>query len=317
MVTLILAFLLDLMIGDPAYPCHPVRVMGKMIERGETILRSAVPRKKIAGALLALSFPPIVFLSAWVLIEGLARIHSGLAWTLNLYGIYASLSIQDLRKEGIRIYKDLGMGDLAKARLDLSRIVGRDTEALDKKEILRASIETMAESTVDGIIAPLFYAALGGAPLALAYKAVNTLDSMIGHLNERYRDFGFVVAKQDELWNWIPARMSYYVIASAAFFFNGRIQEAAFTGWQDGMSAPYGNSAIPEAAFAGALGVRLGGPSTYGGRLVERPLLGIATKDFDREDLVKSIHLMQLAAWVSLFGALLLKFLYNVIPAWF
>ena len=308
MFALTLAFLLDLLIGDPVYSFHPVRIMGKFIDRAEKVLRLKIRREKFAGAILAVSFPVLIFLSVWFLIFSLEKIHSALAWTVNFYGIYASISVHDLRKEGIRIYKDLKNGELQKARQSLARIVGRDTSSLDQKEIVRASIETIAESTVDGVIAPLFYAVLGGAPLALAYKAVNTLDSMIGHLNERYRNFGFFAAKQDEFWNWIPARISYYVISLAAFFFNGRIDEAAFVGWQDGMSAPNGNSAIPEAAFAGTLGLRLGGPSTYEGRLVERPFLGIRQKEFDREDLMKSIHLMMIVSGFSLSGALLLKY---------
>lgn len=308
MVTLALAFLLDLLIGDPVYAFHPVRIIGKVIERAEPVLRLKIRREKIAGGILALLLPLAVFFLVWFLIFCLERIHYGLAWAANLYGIYVSLAVRDLWKEGMRIYKGLGKGEIEKARADLARIVGRDTHSLDRKEILRASIETIAESTVDGVIAPLFYAALGGAPLALAYKAVNTLDSMIGHLNERYRSFGFMAAKQDELWNWIPARISYYIISLAAFFLNGRIDEAAFVGWQDGMSAFHGNSAIPEAAFAGALGLRLGGSCTYEGRLVEKPFLGFPKKEFDREDLIKSLRLMIIASWLSLAGALLLKY---------
>ncbi len=364
MFTLVIAFLLDLAVGDPVYSFHPIRVMGKIIDRAEIFLRSVIQsmslrakrsdpdfsaeiasylltligiksktstalasnnkidesqasqksllamtrNEKIGGAILALLFPIIVFLFFHFLIFFLGKIHFALGWAVNLYGIYVSLSIHDLRKEGIRIYGDLGNGDLEKARIDLARIVGRDTNSLDKKEILRAAIETTAESVVDGIVSPLFYAALGGAPLALAYKAVNTLDSMIGHLNERYRDFGFFAAKQDEFWNWIPARLSYYLIAVASFFTNGRVRESLFTGWQDGVGAPYGNSAVPEATFAGALGLQLGGPSTYQGRLVEKPLLGIAKKDFDREDLKQSIHLMMAASWVSLLAAVGLKY---------
>ncbi len=307
MFTLTIAFLLDLLIGDPVYSFHPVRVMGKVIDRAETFLRSKVRREKLAGGILAVSFPAAVFLVVWLLIFFLEKINFWFGWAANLYGIYASLSIRDLRKEGIHIYQDLVKGDIQKARTDLARIVGRDTQELDEKNIIRAAVETTAESTVDGMIAPLFYAAIGGAPLALVYKAVNTLDSMMGHLNDRYRDFGFVAAKQDELWNWIPARISYYVIALASFFFNRRVKEASFAGWQDGMSTSYGNSAIPEATFAGAMGLKLGGPSTYQGRLVEKPFLGFRKKDFEREDLMTSLNLMMVASWISLFGALLLK----------
>lgn len=315
MLELATAFGLDLLIGDPVYSIHPVRVMGKVIGWSEAVLRLKIRQEKLAGAILALLFPLIVFLSVWFLIFCLQSINSWLGWVVNLYGIYASLSIHDLRKEGIGIYKTLEIGDLKKARLNLARVVGRDTDSLDKKDILRASIETIAESTVDGVIAPLFYAALGGAPLALAYKAVNTLDSMIGHLNERYRNFGFVAAKQDELWNWIPARLSYFFTALASFFVNGCAQRALFTGWKYGMRASYGNSAIPEATFAGALGLQLGGPSTYQGRIAEKPFLGLPKKDFDNEDLIKSLKLMMATSLVSLFFVLLLKYVGGLLHA--
>lgn len=308
MLDLAAAFLIDLLIGDPAYPFHPVRMMGRAVEASENFLRRKPGHEKLKGAVLSLMLPAAVFISAWLVIFAASKIHPALGWTAGVLGIYSALSVHDLKKEAVRIYADLGKGDLEKARLDLSRIVGRDTQTLDKKEVLRAAIETVAESTVDGIVSPLFFAVLGGAPLALAYKAVNTLDSMIGHLNERYRDFGFFAAKQDEFWNWVPARLSYYAIGLAAFFVNGRGAEAMFTGRQDGLESGSGNGDIPEACFAGALGLRLGGPSTYQGRLVEKPYLGFPKKDFEREDLLKAVHLMTASAWICLSGAVILKF---------
>lgn len=311
MLALITAFLLDLRIGDPVYRFHPVRIMGTVIRRGEEILRRRIQNEKLAGAMLAFFMPPAVGISTWCLIEALAKIHPLSAWTASVFGIYSSISIQDLRKEAAQIYADLGKGDLTKARTDLSRIVGRDTKDLDQKEIIRATVETVAESTLDGVIAPLFYAALGGAPLALAYKAVNTLDSMIGHTNERYLRFGFTAAKQDELWNWLPARLSLCATSLAAFFVTQRSSEAFFTGWHHGVTASQTNGAIPEAAFAGALGLRLGGPSTYDhGKVIEKPFMGFAVKGFDREDILKSVRLMTAAAWVMLIFSLMMKALF-------
>ena len=307
-LALVFAFVLDLGIGDPVYSYHPARVMGKVIEKLERVLRGKIQSEKFAGALLSLSLPALVFSLVWTFIFLLGKIHPALAWLVNLLGIYAAISICDLRKEAMQIYNDLGQGDLEKARTDLSRIVGRDTEALDAEGIARASIETVAESTVDGILAPLFYAALGGAPLALAYKAVNTLDSMIGHQNERYRDFGFFAAKQDEFWNWIPARLSLFLTAVAVFLMRGRVRQTWQTGWRDALRASRGNSAIPEASFAGALGVRLGGASFYQGRCVEKPFLGAAEKELCAADLHKSIQLMLAVSCVGLIAALLLRF---------
>lgn len=305
---LALAFLLDLFIGDPVYRLHPVRLMGRAIEHIEVFLRRTITQEKIAGGILALFFPLLVFGSAWAVIFFLGKVHPWLAWIVSVFGIYSSLSIHDLKKEGFQIYRHLKERNIEEARKGLARIVGRDTDSLDESEGIRAAIETVAESTLDGIIAPLFYAALGGAPLALAYKAVNTLDSMIGHLNERYRNFGFVAAKQDEFWNWIPARLSYLAIALATPFVNGRFREACSIGWHDGITARNGNGAVPEAVFAGALDLRLGGTNFYEGRQVNRPFLGSSQRNFDCEDIVKSLKLAIATAWIFLLGVLFLKY---------
>jgi adenosylcobinamide-phosphate synthase len=297
-MSLILAFLADLWFGDPRYAPHPVRVMGRAIEWGEKFLRRRVPQERLAGALLAFIFPSTVFLCVWFLISWAGRTHHLLAQTINIFGIYTAISIHDLKKEAGKISEDLRGKDVEKARKDLSGIVGRDTDNLDEKEIVRAAVETVAESAVDGIIAPLFYAAIGGAPLALAYKAVNTLDSMVGHLNERYRNFGFMAAKQDRAANWVPARLSYGIMACASFF-TGRMKQAFFIGWKDGVKSGE-NSAIPEAVFAGALGVRLGGDNTYGGRLVRKPFLGRPERPLEYRVILESIRLMLITSWLTL-----------------
>ena len=311
MTSLVCAFLLDLAIGDPVYAWHPVRLMGWAIEKGEKILRQIVSQERWAGGILAAGLPVLTFSLAWGLIALAERIDFALAWALQVLGIYTAVSIQDLRGEALRIHEDLKQGDLPKARQDLGRIVGRDTEALPAPEMIRGTVETVAESTVDGIIAPLFYAALGGAPLALAYKAVNTLDSMIGHLNDRYRDFGFVAAKLDELWSWLPARLSWPVTAFAAFCLNQKAEASFAHGWQDGILHGRSNGDIPEASFAGALSLRLGGPSVYQGRVVEKPFLGTARKDFEPEDILRSVKLMMWVSWIFLGIAVLVHRLWN------
>ncbi len=313
---LVLAFLLDLWIGDPVYPFHPIRLMGRAIERAENFLRRLIPHEKVAGTALALFFPLLVFTFVWSLLFFLEKVHPWLAWFANLFGIYSALSIHDLKKEGLQIYKDLKQNDLEKAKRNLTRIVGRDTSSLDQNEVLQATIETIAESTLDGVIAPLFYAAIGGAPLALAYKAVNTLDSMIGHLNERYRHFGYVAAKQDELWNWIPAKLSYFAVVFATPFVKMRFKEALSVGWHYGMAQDYGNGSIPEAAFAGALGLRLGGTNFYEGRAVDKPFLGLGRKKFEIEDLSASLRLMVMASWMALCGSLVINSLAKGVYLW-
>lgn len=312
MWALVAGFLLDLRFGDPVYSFHPVRLMGQGISQAEHLLRRAVKSEKLAGAILAFSIPAVVFCLSAGFLFLLGKIHFWLAWSASIFGIYSAISIRDMKTEALRVYRHLVKNDLEKTRRDLARIVGRDTAHLDEMESIRACVETVAESTVDGIVAPLFYAALGGVPLALAYKAVNTLDSMIGHTNERYRLFGYAAAKQDAFWNWLPARISYLTIAVGALFFNARFSEALFAGWQDGVSEASAVSAIPEATFAGALGLRLGGASSYAGEIVQKPYLGFAVKDLDRDDIIRSVRLMKHTAWVTLVLLLPLSWLAEV-----
>lgn len=318
MSSLIFAFVLDLFIGDPVYDLHPVRVMGRWIRRAEDFFfyisfRAQAGKyglsPKGAGAILALSLPLFVMILTFTILKGLEFIHPALRWIAGVFGIYTALSIQDLKKEASCIYHHLKASQLDAAKENLSRIVGRDTQVLEEDAVVRATVESVAESTLDGIIAPLFYAALGGAPLALAYKAVNTLDSMIGHKSERYRDFGFTAAKQDELWNWIPARIAYAVTGLASFLVTGKAKEAFRAGWRDALIRPHGNGAIPEAVFAGALGIQLGGPSTYQGEKVEKPFLGLLERNCQREDILKSIQLMFCSSWMMLAGMVLLQFI--------
>ncbi len=298
-MSLLLAFVADLWFGDPEYRYHPVRVMGRLIERGEIFFRRFIRRERVAGAVFAVGFPLVVFVFFGAGLFLLQKIHPLLAHVFNILGIYTAISVHDLKKEAEKIHRDLVRRDFEQARKNLARIVGRDTEHLEESDITRAAVETVAESSVDGVVAPLFYAALGGAPLALTYKAVNTLDSMIGHWNERYRDFGFAAAKQDVVWNWIPARLSYGLVVLAAFFSRKNAKAALTVGWNDGVMSGE-NSAIPEAAFAGALDVRLGGQNCYEGRVVEKPFLGTPHRALDGQVILESINLMLATAWLTL-----------------
>lgn len=297
-MSLLLAFVADLWFGDPECRYHPVRVMGRLIERGETFFRRLIRRERVAGAVFAIGFPLVVFVLVGAGLFLLQKIHPLLAHVFNILGIYTAISVHDLKKEAEKIHGDLVRRDFEQARKDLARIVGRDTGHLEENDIARATVETVAESLVDGVVAPLFYAAWGGAPLALTYKAVNTLDSMIGHLNERYRDFGFAAAKQDVVWNWIPARLSCGLVALAAVFSRKNAKAALTVGWNDGVMSGE-NSAIPEAAFAGALEVRLGGENRYEGRIVKKPFLGIPVRALDEKIISESVRLMLMTAWIA------------------
>lgn len=308
MTGIFLAFIVDLFIGDPVYAFHPVRVMGKTIQWSESVLRKLIKNNYISGFMLAVMFPAGIFVLASCILYLSAKIHVGLAWVVNMLGIYAAVSIHDLRKEAVQIYHDLQKDDLACARKNLSRIVGRDTGSLNDKEITRATVETVAESTVDGIVSPLFYACLGGAPLALAYKAVNTLDSMVGHLNERYKEFGYFPAKMDDIANWLPARLSYTFICIATLLTKFNLKSALMSGAQE-VKIVNSISTLPEATFAGALQIRLGGVNVYQGRRNRKPYLGNEERPMKPLLILESIRLMICSSWVTLIFCLTTNFL--------
>jgi adenosylcobinamide-phosphate synthase len=243
--------------------------MGRAITRGE-----ALGRSKAAGVLLALGLPLLSAGLAWALLRQAGRVHPWLSWGLNCVLIYFCVACRDMLNHARSVLLALKSGDLALARDKVAMIVGRDTQNLDEDGVLRACVESVAESASDGLVAPLFYAYLGGAPLALAYKAVSTLDSMIGYKNERYADFGWASARLDDLLNWLPARLSALLVALLAPLLGGSVGQTLQAVWQDASKQPSPNSGWPEAAFAGALGVRLGGPSVYGGVTSVKAWLG-------------------------------------------
>lgn len=313
MFELIFAFGLDLLIGDPEYTWHPVRMMGHWIKGTEAWLRARVKDERLAGLVQALAIPIVVYLSVWFLIELANQMQPFLGGLLTLYFFYTSISVKDLAVEAKRVSGALRKGNLEAARKNLARIVGRDTQNLDQAEIIRGTVETVAESFVDGVLSPLFYAALGGAPLAMAYKAVNTLDSMVGKKTSPYRDFGFAAAKIDEIFNWIPARISWFLIGMAAFMVNGRGLEAWRVGIEDGAATSFVNSAVPEAAFAGALGVELGGTNYYGGEAVQTPRLGYPVHSLEREGIRLAVTLMQASSVAALVFAVILQYVVRLI----
>ncbi|VAX34995.1 Adenosylcobinamide-phosphate synthase [hydrothermal vent metagenome] len=311
-MALFIAFLADIFFGDPVYAYHPARLMGKGIERGENFLRKNIVNEKLGGAVLALGLVLAVFLLTGLILYLAWCIHPFLAMAFNIFGIYSALSIKDLYKEAKQICKNLQEKNIELARKNVGRIVGRDTAHLDEKEVVRATVETIAESSVDGIIAPIFYAALGGAPLALAYKAVNTLDSMIGYKNEKYYDFGFFAAKQDDVFNWLPARISYCVISIASLLIGKNFTGSLNWGWKDGVVSGHGNSVISESCFAGALGVQLGGENMYQGKLVRKVFLGKGKHVLEKYIIKESLNLMVMTSCLTLGLAVILRgFIYG------
>jgi len=268
------AFLVDLAAGDPAWMPHPVRGIGRLITFLESTLRrpGLTPgMERLCGSLMAL----ITVFTAWGVTYAILRAAETHSYPifiiLSTYCVYACLAARSLRDEAGRVMES---ADIIEARRRLARIVGRDTAALEWPGIYKAVVETVAENTSDGIVAPLFFLALGGPALMLAYKAVNTLDSMVGYRNERYREFGWFSARLDDAVNYIPARLAAIIMAASAFVLGYNYRASLKTLFQDGANHPSPNSGRPEAAAAGALGCRLGGPSTYGGLIYDKPYIG-------------------------------------------
>ncbi|MFN3466723.1 MAG: adenosylcobinamide-phosphate synthase CbiB, partial [Candidatus Brocadiales bacterium] len=233
-------------------------------------------------------------------------------FTLSVVFLYFSLSLKCLGDEAKKVLSALEAGELDTARRRLSGIVGRDTQELGEDQIIRASVETVAENTVDGILSPLFYAFIGGPALAMAYKAVNTLDSMIGYKNERYLHFGWAAARLDDLANYVPARFASRLIPLASLLAGLRYKECYFFALRDGGKHPSPNSGIPEAAFAGALGIQLGGPSTYGGILSDKPLLGEPIESMSTHKIKDSIKLAYITSFLALALGVVTRFVIGV-----
>ncbi len=304
---IISAYVLDIILGDPHWFPHPVKFIGRMIEWAENKLRQCKWNLKFTGVILALSIITFTFIITYFVIYVCGLAHFLLGIAVNCFFIYTSLSINSLSKESRKVYYLLKAKRLPEARESLSMIVGRDTKDLNESEIVRATIETVAENTVDGILAPLFYACIGGAPLALAYKAINTLDSMIGYKNEKYKELGWFSAKLDDAANWIPARLSVIFIPIAAFILRMSLKQSIKSIIKDSNKSPSPNAGIPEAGFAGALGIQLGGTNYYGGIAHERPVIGIGNRTKVKEDILKSINLMRIASLLLvIFAAILL-----------
>ncbi len=293
----ILAVLLDLLIGDPQVPYHPVALVGRMISRWERLLyREDAPawRQRLAGICFALvNVLPVVF----VVFFGLRVLKNIPALYLagSVFLLWSTITVRSLDRAGREIFAFLKEGDLARARFHLGLIVGRDTANLDEGEITRATVETIAENVSDGIIAPLFYFLIGGVPLACAYRVINTLDSMVGYKNERYLNFGWFSARLDDLANYLPARLTALLLLGSALIRRFNWRHAVLVILRDGRKHPSPNSGYPEAAVAGALGVRLGGTNYYQGVPSRRPYLGDPCNPLERAHIKAALDLMHWA----------------------
>lgn len=305
---IIAAWLLDALIGDPERLPHPVRLIGAYIGWMEKIARQLFADKKAAGVFIGVLVPATAYLCTAAIIVFASSISPWCAVIASIVLIYYCLSTRCLADEACAIFKQLQAGNLPAARQLLARIVGRDTDSLGEKEIMRAAVETVSENTVDGIISPLFFAVLGGAPLAMAFKSVSTLDSMIGYKNEKYRDLGCFSARLDDALNFIPARLCLLLVPLAALFCcpSGFLASLRI-GIRDGRNSPSPNSGFPEACFAGALGIQLGGQCSYGGIVSCKPLIGDKKRELAEYDIKKAVGLMWLVSGLSLVVFLALR----------
>ncbi len=272
---LISAFLLDLAVGDPRWLPHPVVLMGKVISSGDRLLRSGNPRGDfLAGMALSILLVGLSGAAAWAAVALFNLLPFWFSFIATAALASTTLATRGLLDAVRRIEAPLRAGNLAVARQKLAHIVGRETAELNHDKVLRASLESLSESTCDGIVAPLFYLFLGGVPLAMAYKAVSTLDSMIGYRTERYFYFGKFAARLDDAANFLPARLTACFIVIATLALRLHPARAARIAWRDHANHLSPNAGYPEAALAGALGIRLGGPSIYFGKTIDKPYLG-------------------------------------------
>ncbi len=297
-IQIAIAFVLDILIGDPRWLPHPVRIMGKFIEYLEILLRKVFRSERTAGIFLT----GIMVMGSYLITFKIISIFYGFGkvWgiSVSILIIFYSLSIRDLLNETRGVLNALKSGNLPKARSSLSRIVGRDTHNLSEQQITTGCIETSAESSVDGIIAPLFYAFIGGPALAMAYKSINTLDSMVGYKNEKYNNFGWASAKLDDVANFIPARIAAIILPISSFICGADFSNSIRIVKRDGQKHPSPNSGIPEAAIAGALKIRLGGPSVYNGIPSDKPFIGDPINNIDFDDISNTIRIVMVSAIV-------------------
>jgi adenosylcobinamide-phosphate synthase len=298
------ACLLDWIAGDPEWFPHPVRWMGRCTLLAESLLRrpgQSASDELLAGAALTAGLVGASYLGTAKAIEIAYRVSTVTGLAAEILLGWTCIASRNLIDESLAVIRALEQEDLIRARQRLSRIVGRDTEALSETEINRAVIETLAESACDGIVAPLVYIVIGGVPMAMAYKAANTLDSMIGHADQRYFYFGKTAARLDDVANYLPARLTAMTLAVAAGMDNATSATSAWRIWRrDGRRHKSPNAGHPESAMAGALQVRLGGDNTYAGERVAAPLLGA---EFDPPKLHHAKRALRLVAAVSLLSA--------------
>lgn len=296
LIAVIIGFILDLILGDPHWLPHPIRLMGYLISKGEKAMRRMFPETKIGeiigGVLLTIALICIAFFVPLIILYFAGKVSPIFQIGIHSVFCYQILATKSLKTESMKVYNQLIKSDIINARKYLSWIVGRDTERLNETEITKATVETIAENTSDGVIAPLIFIVLGGAPLGFLYKAINTLDSMIGYKNDRYMFFGRFAAKLDDFFNYIPAIISAYIMIGASFLTGLDYRNAYRIYKRDKRNHSSPNSAKTESVCAGALNIQLAGDAYYFGKLVRKQTIGDNNRIIEVRDIVLTNRLM-------------------------
>ena len=311
--SVLLGFLLDQLIGDPRRWPHPVVGIGNLIAYLERHLNmgTRVARRR-RGVLLTILVVGGTYLLTWATVLGASTLHPLLGLAVSAYFIFTSLAGKSLLDAGQSVLIPLVHGDLSEARQRLSWLVSRDTDNLTEGEIVRGTIETLAENFVDGILSPLFYAALGGAPLAMAFKAISTLDSMVGYRNDRYGEFGWFSARTDDWANYVPARLSVPILLLAGWLRRMPVRQSYRIWKRDASGHPSPNGGNPESIVAGLLGIILGGINVYEGQPHHRAEMGDALHVVNASDIALCRQLVLTATWLSLIPALIIAFMVSI-----
>lgn len=306
-----LAFISDLLLGDPEGLPHPVRATGRLIEALDGLLRGGKKgvMEELKGVILFFVVTGITVSGTYLLLYMAKKATPLLEMVLSVYIGYTTIAAKDLKEKAMAIFYALESNDLIQARRRLSMIVGRDTKGLSAEKIISATIESVSENTSDGVIAPMFYLLVGGPVLAVFYKTVNTLDSMVGYKNEKYIHFGWFSARMDDLLNYIPARITGILIVIASFIIKRDYNCSLKTMRRDGKKHPSPNSGIPEAAMAGALRIKLGGPSTYEERIVFKDYIGEGINPVTAKIIRDAVDISMLSSIIFVITGGLLKWI--------
>jgi len=290
----VIATIIDFILGDPNWLPHPIIYIGRLISKLENFFRKKAKSDKallISGGAIVFTITFTTYLLPYVLLY-IFKNNNYLFHIINITIIWTTLAAKSLDKAALEVYKPLIKGNIEEARVKLSYIVGRDTKGLNEKEIVRATVETISENTSDGVIAPMIYALIGGAPLAMMYKGINTMDSMLGYLNVKYKFIGYFPAKVDDFFNFIPARLTGILMCLISPFVGGNIVNTFKVMIRDRKNHKSPNCAYPEAATAAALKVQLGGSNSYFGEVMFKPTIGDNVRELEVNDIYNAKKIM-------------------------